>query len=59
MDLLLHADSMQRLFKLVFVTRRPMVILGALFWLSVNIVRVRVSFLTTLTVDRLPKPESL
>ncbi|KAE9367273.1 hypothetical protein N431DRAFT_350702 [Stipitochalara longipes BDJ] len=37
MDLILHADSMQRLFKLVFVTRRPMVILGALFWLFVNI----------------------
>lgn len=39
MDLLLHADSMQRLFKLVFVTKRPMVIAGALFWLFVNIVR--------------------
>jgi hypothetical protein len=45
MDLLLHADSMQRLFKLVFVTRRPMVIFGALFWLFVNIVRAPSPFL--------------
>jgi hypothetical protein len=40
MDLILHADSMQRLFKLVFVTRRPMVILGCLFWLFINIVSI-------------------
>ena len=37
MDLLLKADSMQTLTRLVFVTRRPMVILGCIFWLLVNL----------------------
>jgi hypothetical protein len=46
MDLLMHADSMQRLAKLVFVTRRPLIIMGALFWLLVNIVRDLGAFLT-------------
>jgi hypothetical protein len=38
---------MQRLFKLVFVTKRHLVIAGALFWLFVNIVRALAPSVTT------------
>ena len=36
-DLLLKADSLSALFKLVFVTKRPWVIICCLLWLFINI----------------------
>ena len=38
LDLILNADSLGKLFKLVFITRRPWVIISCLAWLIINIV---------------------
>jgi hypothetical protein len=37
LDLILHADSLSELSKLVFATRRVGVILACIFWLALNI----------------------
>lgn len=37
-DLILHADSLQKLFKLCFTARRPTIILACIAWLSINLV---------------------